>query len=111
MSAQPKAVASDVHADHHADEHDHPGWQIYARIAVILTVITGVEVATYYVDALHDYLIWVLAPLTAAKFIIVVAYYMHLKFDHKLLTYVFLAGMIAAGGIMLALLGLFNSLW
>ena len=55
MSAQPKAVASDVHADHHADEHAHPGWQIYARIAVILTVITGVEVATYYVDALHDH--------------------------------------------------------
>lgn len=114
MSASaPQAMSPQTqgHADQHGDEHAHPGWQVYTRIAVILTIITAIEVATYYIGALKDYLVWILMPLSALKFVIVVGYYMHLKFDHKLLTYTFIAGMITAGSIMLAFLGLFDRLW
>ena len=111
MSAQQQAVAAKGHDDHHAEEHAHPGWQVYVRIAVILSIITAIEVATYYIDALESSLVWILIVLSAVKFVIVVGWYMHLKFDHKLLTYTFLAGLVTAGSIMLALMAVFNRLW
>ena len=111
MSAQPQAVAQQGHAEHNAEEHAHPGWQIYVRIAVILSIITALEVAVYYISALSEALVYILITLSAVKFAIVVGYYMHLKFDHKLLMYTFVTGLFAAGAIMLAFLGLFNRLW
>jgi len=58
----------------------------YVRIAAILAAITALEVATYYID---------LGALFV-KFIIVVSYFMHLKFDNKLFSWVFYAGLILA---------------
>jgi len=38
------------------------------------------------------------------KFVIVVAFFMHLRFDNKLLTYLFFAGFLLAAVIAVALL-------
>jgi cytochrome c oxidase subunit 4 len=103
MSAVPQ------HAPNEVTEHAHPGWQVYAKIAVILTIITAIEVATYYID-IGSLIVWVLLVLSAVKFAIVIGYYMHLKFDNRLFTTVFLSGLFAGLTIVVAFLALFDRL-
>lgn len=81
---------ADAEASHH-----HPTERQYVIIALILGAITAVEVALYYVDtgALNVPLLLILA---AAKFIVVVGYFMHLKFDSRLFRNLFITGLILA---------------
>ncbi|HMM42973.1 MAG TPA: cytochrome C oxidase subunit IV family protein, partial [Thermomicrobiales bacterium] len=90
--------------------HEHPTWQAYARIAAILTIITALEVATYYID-IGELLVYVLLILSALKFGIVIGYYMHLKFDNRLYPFIFCCGLGRAIGIVVASLALFDRLW
>ncbi len=96
-------------ANHHVEEH-HPGWQDYVRIGVVLAIITAIEVAIVYIEALAGVLLPILLALSALKFGLVVAYFMHLKFDNKFFAWVFGAGLVTAAGIMLALLAMFGVL-
>ena len=85
-------------ADHGADDHaGHPGPKQYVVIALILTVITAIEVAVYYIPALLPYIFPILIVLSAIKFVMVVGWFMHLKFDHPSFTWYF------GGGLALAL--------
>ncbi len=105
-------------ADHSAtvghahDEAHHPTWTTYWKIAVILTVITAVEVSAYYIPAWEES--WVYVPsmliMSAVKFYIVVMYYMHLKYDHKLFRSLFTGPLIVAGLTLVGLLFLFSKL-
>ena len=82
----------------------------YVRIAVILAAITALEVATYYVDFGALFLPSLLIMM-AVKFYIVVSFFMHLKFDNKLFSWVFYAGLILAlivYGIFLATFHFFS---
>lgn len=89
-------------------EEHHPGVREYAIIAVILTVITAVEVALFYIPSIHDHLAYFLIVLSLLKFVIVVGYYMHLKMDNRLFRYMFAAGFIIAVSIVSAFLALFD---
>ena len=90
-------MASNIaHAEHDATAHEHPSEFQYIRIAIILAIITIVEVAIYYIDAVRDYLVPALVALSAIKFILVVGYFMHLKFDDKKLTWLFGAALIGS---------------
>ena len=93
-----------------AHEHKHPGAGFYVVIGVILTIITAVEVAIFYIPALAGVLIPSLLVLSAAKFIIVAMFYMHLKFDHKVLTSVFVAPLTLAIAVVISLIILFKVL-
>ncbi|RMH13129.1 MAG: cytochrome C oxidase subunit IV [Gemmatimonadetes bacterium] len=77
-------------------------------IAIILTVITAVEVAVFYIPALHPVLPPVLLILSAAKFALVVMFFMHLKFDSKVFSGVFLAGLAIATFMVSALFLLYH---
>jgi len=81
-------LAHDVE-EHHDDSHAHPTEFTYIKIAAFLALITIIEVAIYYVGWFHDSgaLVPTLIALSAVKFYTVVMYFMHLKFDHKLLTF------------------------
>ncbi|MBI3979962.1 MAG: cytochrome C oxidase subunit IV family protein [Chloroflexi bacterium] len=87
-------------------EHAHPGPLTYAKIAAVLTVITTIEVAVYYVDYLHvtGLLTPILLVLSATKFAFVVMFYMHLKFDHRLFSGFFVFGLFVAASIVIALM-------
>lgn len=98
------------HAGPHAEEHAHPGAAQYIKIAVILTVITAIEVGIYYVDALRPAIGPILITLSVGKFAIVVMYYMHLKFDHKLFTGMFVFGLITAIFTIIAFIALFHGI-
>ena len=93
----------------------HPTFKQYVLVATILFVITIVEFLLIWpragiVESLGYSKIPILAILSAVKFAIVIAFYMHLKFDNRLLTWVFLAGLFLAFGVGLSLLGLFFAL-
>lgn len=97
-------------AAHGADEslHSHPGARTYTLIGVVLAIITISEVWAYTVEGLRPVLVPVLLALSAAKFVLVVGFYMHLKFDHPLLTGVFGFGLAVAASVITALLFLFG---
>jgi cytochrome c oxidase subunit IV len=87
-------------------EH-HPGPAQYVKIAVILAILTAIEVAVAYIDALSDVLVPVLGALAVAKFVMVVGYFMHLKFDSKLFRYLFVTGLGFAIVVFLIVLLIF----
>ena len=92
----------------HTDEHEHPPIMQYVLIAAILAIITAIEVATYYIESIESFLVYILIVLSVIKFVIVVGYYMHLKFDNKLFTWLFASGIITGGSVVIALIALFN---
>ena len=95
------------HAEH--TEHEQHGLTDggYIKVAVILAVITALEVSTYYVD-FGPFFMPSLMIMMVAKFIIVVSYFMHLKFDNKLFSWMFYAGLFLAVGVYVAALGTFH---
>ncbi len=93
----------------HTGEHAHPGPLRYVQIAVILSVITAVEVAVYYVPAMAGALVPTLLVLSALKFSLVVMWYMHLRFDNRIFSAIFVGGLLLAGSVLVALLFLFIS--
>jgi cytochrome c oxidase subunit IV len=94
-------VAHTIEHEHVDAEHDHPGDSLYIKIALILGAITAAEVATFYVD-IGKAMVPALIVMMIAKFSIVAAYFMHLKFDSTLFTRVFVAGVLLAVGVYIA---------
>jgi cytochrome c oxidase subunit 4 len=102
MSHDPKA----------AKAHAHPTGATYLKVAVILAVITAVEVWLYYIPAAAASPLFnpTMLAMSAAKFATVVLFYMHLKYDHKLFKALFTGPLIVAGVTIIALLFLFGQL-
>jgi len=97
----------------HAEGHTHPTAGTYVKIAVVLFVLTALEVLAYEMAhrptmPLHELigatLIPVLIVLSAAKFALVAMFYMHLKSDGKLLTSLFVFPIIIAVVVIVALI-------
>jgi cytochrome c oxidase subunit IV len=82
----------------------------YIWIGAILAVLTFVEVAVYYIEALDAVEVPILVLLSTAKVILVVLYFMHLKMDHKALTWLFMAGVVLAVLMVSALIILYHLL-
>ena len=96
-------------AEHHDGEYAHPGSGEYIRIALILGVITAIEVAIYYFDLNKATLIGSLIILSAAKFALVAAFFMHLKFDSRVFTTFFAGGLVMAVAAFIAVLFMFRA--
>ena len=93
----PPADEHDEHDDPHAaHEASHPSDLLYVKVFVFLLVVTGIEVGLYYVDMSSKALIALLMPLMVVKFAGVVWYFMHLKFDSRTFSRLFVAGLILA---------------
>ncbi len=88
--------------------HASPGF--YWAIGGILTVITAVEVAIFYIPSMAPVLVPILLVLSATKFLLVVMFFMHLKFDNRIFSGVFLAGLVLAAFMTVALIVLFKVL-
>ena len=83
-------------------EHAHPTEAKYIQIAIILSIITLVEVGLFYLESFEGVLVPSLILLSAIKFVMVVGYFMHLKFDDKRLAWIFASGMALALSIYIA---------
>ena len=102
------------HADLTAmgEVHEHPTWKQYKWVALILTLITVFEVWAYYVPAFvaSRGFVPTLLIMSAVKFAIVVMFYMHLRYDHRLLRALFTGPLIIAMATIISLLFLFAKL-
>ena len=112
MTNLPDPAEAQAHAPHGEEEHAHPDWSIYWKVALILALITVGEVWAFYVPsfAASRGFVPTLLFLSGLKFTIVVMFYMHLKYDHRLFRVLFTGPLLIASLTLLALLFLFGHL-
>ena len=91
--AHPAEPAQDVGQPQ--ERHAHPTDAFYIKVALGLALITAIEVVLYYRE-LPSGNNYALLFLSAIKFVAVVAYFMHLKFDNRILRRLFVAGFVLA---------------
>ncbi len=89
-----------------AHEEAHASNRTYVQIALILAVITIAEVIIWYVPSVRGILVPALIILSLAKFIMVVGFFMHLKYDNRLYRFMFTAGLVLTLGVYLAVLAM-----
>jgi len=96
-----------------ADAHDHgPGenkFELFVQLAMLLAVITGIEIITVYLPFASWLLITTLVFFSAVKFLFVIFIFMHLRWDKPFCTILFFIGLFLGGGTMWALLKLFGA--
>ncbi len=85
---------------------EHASIGTYLRVAGILSVITALEFSVIYIRRLTPILIPLLLTLSAGKFALVVMYFMHLRYDSKPLTFLFVAPLLLAVGLAVAVMTL-----
>ena len=98
-AATPELEAAPEHQGallHHGAEHSHPSPVKYVGIAVLLAIITGLEVGLYYIHMPEWLLVSFLMVLALLKFTMVAAFFMHLKFDSPMLRRLFITGIVLA---------------
>jgi cytochrome c oxidase subunit 4 len=112
----PEIVAHDEHGDpidpHHDDpehgDHGHGASDFqYIIIAAVLAGLTALEVALSYLDA-GPFFIPLLLILMAIKFVTVVSFFMHLKFDNRLFSWLFYTGLFLAIFVYIVALSTFH---
>jgi cytochrome c oxidase subunit 4 len=90
----------------HADESK---FQIFVKLAMLLAIITGLEIVTVYLPFTPWLLVTALVGMSVVKFMFVIFVFMHLKWDKLFCTILFFIGLVLAGGTMWALLKLFGA--
>ena len=110
---------ADTHAvagqqSHGGPEQAHGGGhatvKTYIFVAIVLGLITAIEVATLYIPNIpNGFLVGSLLIMSAIKFVLVVGFFMHLKYDHNIMRSFFIGPLILAILIILALMALFSA--
>jgi cytochrome c oxidase subunit 4 len=78
-------------------EHaEHASVATYVKVAVILTFITAMEFASIYIRQLTPILVPLLLVMSAAKFALVVMFFMHLRYDGRALSSLFVGPLVLA---------------
>lgn len=95
-------------ADGHGGGEAHASNRTYVGVAVVLAVLTALEVMVFYIPALEGVLVPILMALMVVKFALVVMFFMHLKYDSQLLTGLFAGPLLIASAIVLAMIALYG---
>ena len=76
----------------------------------MLAIITAVEVATLYVPGIpNGLLVASLLVMSVVKFVLVVGFFMHLKYDGNIMRAMFIGPLILSILIILAIMALFGA--
>lgn len=97
--------ASPAASSHTAPAHSK--FHIFVQIAMVLAVITGVEIVIVYLPFARWLIVTALIVLSAVKFLFVIFFFMHLRWDKLFCTILFFIGLALGGGTALALILLF----
>ena len=94
-----------------AEDHSgHPDVKQYVLIAVVLVIVTALEIATSYIDTGHtNWIIIALGAMAIVKFVLVTGWYMHMKSDHPLFRRFFIVGIIGASVVYGIVFAVFSS--
>jgi cytochrome c oxidase subunit IV len=96
---EPSPTTLDGHAESVAHiPGAHQPASLYIKVAIILAVFTAMETSTYYFNY-GRLTVPLLIVLMVIKFVTVVSYFMHLKFDNRLFTWLFYTGVLLAVGV------------
>ena len=107
-ATSPAADGGDGHAQ--APGGGHASVSTYINVAIVLAVITAVEVATFYIPRIpNGILVTSLLLMSAVKFVLVVGFFMHLRYDPPIMRSLFIGPLIIAICIILALMALFSA--
>lgn len=71
----------------------HPTVRQYVNVAIVLSIVTALEVAVYYMSLGEGVLVALLLVFAVLKFALVVLWFMHLKFDSRLFRRLFVVGL------------------
>jgi cytochrome c oxidase subunit 4 len=97
VGTEPERKESPLEPHHESHEKAHPRDRDYFIVALILAVITALEVSTYFIEDLSTgALVAILFPMMIAKFAIVCGWFMHLRYDNPLFRRVFVFGLVLA---------------
>jgi cytochrome c oxidase subunit IV len=77
-------------------QQSHPTMKTFFAIGAVLFVLTGIEFSIVYLQGMKLLVVAALGILSVVKFFLVAGYFMHLKWDSKLLTWVFTVGVVLA---------------
>jgi cytochrome c oxidase subunit 4 len=115
---QPTEPATDADHDAHAPDahgpddgghrHKEPTDKQYVFIALLLAVLTAIEIAATEVGPDGPLLIVSLLVLMVVKFAFVILFFMHLRFDNKLFSRMFYIGLVFAVVLYSAMLATFH---
>ena len=97
-STEPDAIP---HESHDLRDRD------YVLIALLLLVLTGLEVAASYVP-LGAWKVPLLLIMMAIKFVCVASFFMHLRGDARIFSWMFYSGLFLAVGVYVAALATFH---
>ena len=89
------------------DHHAHPTPAQYWKIAAFLAAVTAIEVAMFYIDrelGLGFLNAAILIGLSAIKFVVVVGWFMHVRFEKPIINRFFTAGFVLACSLYLVVL-------
>jgi cytochrome c oxidase subunit 4 len=81
---------------------------VYIKVAGILVVLTGMEIYASYADFLGKAFLPLMLSLMAIKFLLVVLFFMHLRWDSKLFGRLFWAGAFLAVAVYVGALATFQ---
>src|SRR5215207_8239411 len=112
-------MTAHVPAQEHAPDHPTPG--TYAKIGLVLFVLTALEVGLYEFTfgdhagplghQIQPFFIPLLLALSAVKFALVAMFYMHLRDDSTLFTGVFVFPLTIAAIVIVAMIALMAYHW
>jgi cytochrome c oxidase subunit 4 len=97
-----RATTSTAHAEY------HPSTREYLRVGLILFALTCLEVYLSYSSLGGWQLITLLLSCTVIKFLMVVGYFMHLKFDNGRFSRLFALGAVGAFTLYVVVLLIFG---
>jgi cytochrome c oxidase subunit 4 len=98
----PQAMAPAAHGEY------HPSTREYLRVGLILIALTCLEVWLSYSSLAGAKLIALLLTCTLIKFLMVIGYFMHLKFDNGRFSRLFALGAIGAFTLYVVVLLIFG---
>jgi cytochrome c oxidase subunit 4 len=96
MSAHPRAAGAPEHAS---------VWT-YVKVALVLTAVTALEVGVIYIRLLTPIIVPLLLAMSVAKFALVVMFFMHLRYEPRALSGLFVGPLLIATGLTIALMTL-----
>lgn len=92
----------------HEEHGAHPTVSLYWNFCLILGIITALEWAIFkYKEpwgVSTSLLVWSLSLMSVVKFVMVVGWYMHLRYDPKMIKFVFIFSVIMISGTAAGLL-------
>ena len=94
--------------DHHIDA-EHKKYFTFFNVAMALILVTAIELVIIYLP-IHIAIVYsLLVILSLGKFLAVIWWFMHLRWDRMLCTILFMIGLLIAAGTVTALLLLFHA--